>query len=183
MSELKKEYLPKYKYDDYRKWEGRWELINGIPYAMSLAPSFNHQKVSGRINTQLEKLLENCQKCQAVLPIDWRLDIESDDNVLQPDNMVFCKEVNEIFITEAPTLIFEILSSSSALKDRVIKYNIYESQGVKYYAIVDIDLKSADVFELRDKEYHKIIEAKNDTVKFELDDDCAINFNFSEIWV
>ena len=182
MSEIKKEYLPKYTYDDYKKWEGKWELINGIPYSMSPAPGFNHQKVSSRINTQLEKLLEQCDKCQAVLPIDWRLDTDSDDNVLQPDNMVYCKEVREIYITEPPTLIFEILSPSSAFRDRHIKYDIYESKGVKYYVIVDIDLKSADVFELKNNKYEKTVEAKNNTVQFALDNDCSINFDFSVIW-
>lgn len=97
--------------------------------------------------------------------------------------MVICKDVKGNFITEAPAIIFEITSPSTVLKDRYTKFDIYESQLVKYYAIVDIDLKSADVFELRDKKYHKIIEAKNDFVKFELDEDCTIDFNFSEIWI
>jgi hypothetical protein len=26
--------LPHYTYHDYENWEGRWELIDGIPYAM-----------------------------------------------------------------------------------------------------------------------------------------------------
>ena len=29
------EYLPHYTYEDYCMWEGNWELIDGIPYAMS----------------------------------------------------------------------------------------------------------------------------------------------------
>jgi len=27
--------LPHYTYSDYENWEGQWELIDGIPYAMS----------------------------------------------------------------------------------------------------------------------------------------------------
>ncbi len=30
--------LPHYTYDDYIHWEGQWEIIKGIPYAMSPAP-------------------------------------------------------------------------------------------------------------------------------------------------
>ena len=183
MSELKTEYLPKYTYDVYKHWEGKWELIHGIPYAMSPAPGFEHQKISGLIHFQLENLLKNCGKCQAVLPIDWRLDTETDDNVLQPDNMVYCKEIKDSYITDPPALIFEIISPSSALKDRVMKYEIYETQGVKYYVIVEPVLKSCDVFELKNKRYIKIAEVKNDIVKFELDEDCKIDFNFSEIWI
>ncbi|HSV11108.1 MAG TPA: hypothetical protein VLI68_10085 [Hanamia sp.] len=31
--------LPHYTYEDYCHWEGRWEVIDGIPYAMIPAPS------------------------------------------------------------------------------------------------------------------------------------------------
>jgi hypothetical protein len=36
------QYLPEYTYDDYKKWEGNWELIEGIPYAMSPPPKRKH---------------------------------------------------------------------------------------------------------------------------------------------
>jgi len=31
-------YRPYYTYDDYCQWEGRWELIEGMSYAMSPLP-------------------------------------------------------------------------------------------------------------------------------------------------
>jgi hypothetical protein len=34
--------LPRYKFADYIKWEGNWELIDGIPYAMVPAPARKH---------------------------------------------------------------------------------------------------------------------------------------------
>jgi hypothetical protein len=40
---LKLEDLPHYTYDDYLQWEGRWELIRGIPFAMVPAPVIRHQ--------------------------------------------------------------------------------------------------------------------------------------------
>ncbi|WP_301924323.1 hypothetical protein [Ferruginibacter sp.] len=30
--------LPHYTYEDHCQWEGRWEIIEGIPFAMSPAP-------------------------------------------------------------------------------------------------------------------------------------------------
>ena len=39
-------YRPHYTYDDYCQWEGRWELIEGMPYAMSPAPVPAHQRVA-----------------------------------------------------------------------------------------------------------------------------------------
>ena len=37
-----------YTYADYCKWDDgeRWELVDGIPYAMSPAPSRSHRKIS-----------------------------------------------------------------------------------------------------------------------------------------
>ena len=56
---------------------------------------------------------------------------------LQPDNLVVCYEPKGSYITKAPSLIFEILSKSSAQKDQKTKYQIYEREGVSYYIIVD----------------------------------------------
>ncbi|HEO65459.1 MAG TPA: Uma2 family endonuclease, partial [Spirochaetes bacterium] len=44
---MKIDYIPRYTYEDYVNWEGRWELIDGLPYAMSPLPSINHQQVNG----------------------------------------------------------------------------------------------------------------------------------------
>jgi len=39
-----------FTYEDYAKWDEneRWELIDGVPYAMA-APGYDHQDVLGRI--------------------------------------------------------------------------------------------------------------------------------------
>ena len=39
-------YRPQFTYDDYVLWEGRWELIDGMPYAMSPAPAPFHQRIN-----------------------------------------------------------------------------------------------------------------------------------------
>lgn len=41
--------LPHYTYEDYRQWERQWELIDGIPFAMSPAPTPRHQLIVGNI--------------------------------------------------------------------------------------------------------------------------------------
>lgn len=41
--------LPHYIYEDYCRWEGQWELIDGIPYAMSPASNIRHQDISGNL--------------------------------------------------------------------------------------------------------------------------------------
>jgi len=62
---------------------------------------------------------------------------------LQPDNSIICHQASGPFLNQAPKLIFEILSPSTAAKDRTVKYEIYQSQGVKYYIIVDFKTISA----------------------------------------
>jgi hypothetical protein len=41
--------LPHYTYDDWLNWEGQWELIEGIPYAMSPMPVPNHQRIAANL--------------------------------------------------------------------------------------------------------------------------------------
>lgn len=173
-------FSPKYDYKDYELWEGNWELISGTAYAMTPLPTFKHQNISQKIAQQLGNLLSDCKKCIPLLPMDWKV---SDDTILQPDNCVICYPINDEdrYLTSPPTLIFEILSPSTATKDKILKYHIYQEQKVKYYVIVNPKLNLADVFELKNDEYEKILVAKNETFNFELGD-CKIDFDFSFIW-
>jgi len=175
---LKKEYLPHYVYSDYENWEGNWELIDGIPYSMSTTPNFNHQNVNTAILVQLRDKLKTFKTCTAIMPLDW---IISDNTVVQPDVMVICKEVKEKFLTFPPTVIFEILSPSTAQKDKSLKFDLYQSQGVKYYVIIDIDAKSAIVYEYKNESYSKVAETGTDTFTFDLEV-CSADFSFAEIW-
>ena len=38
-----------YTYDDYKLWEGNWELMDGIAVAMSPAPMRIHQSLASEI--------------------------------------------------------------------------------------------------------------------------------------
>lgn len=182
MSEVRLKYLPRYTYEDSENWEGRWELIYGIPYAMSPSPGIRHQEVTGNIIFELNAILRNSDKWKTLMTVDWRIPDMDDNTVLQPDNLIICKDVKGKYLTDTPVMIFEILSPSTAMKDRHIKYEIYESKGVKYYIIVDIDLNIAEVYELINGTYKKVMDAKNDIVKFDLETDCSVNFNFENIW-
>jgi len=180
MSAIKKEdYFPSYTYDDYLLWEGDWEIIYGIPYAMSPAPMIKHQHISNKIARYLDEALEECDICQALLPIDWRID---DETVVQPDNLVICHTPSlEAYIKKAPKIIFEVLSKSTASKDKKLKYDLYEQEGVSYYTIVDPDESIAKVYRLQDGRYIKVCDAYEDIVEFELDE-CSFEFDFGKIW-
>jgi Uma2 family endonuclease len=173
-------YYPHYTWDDYQHWEGAWEIIEGIPYAMSPAPTVRHQSISQRIALHLGNQLKNCKTCQALLPIDWRI---SDDTVVQPDNLVVCGDIGDTYLAFAPSLIFEVLSPSTAQKDQTLKFELYQREGVKYYVMVDPVSQVAKVFALaEDGRYIKKSDARQNRFLFELTDDCQFEFDFSEIW-
>jgi len=179
LTALKMEDLPHYTYDDYVQWEGRWEIIHGIPYAMTPSPAKQHQRISHKIAFQLEGLLKNCPRCDAYLPVDWQID---EGTIVQPDNFVVCDEnIEGEKIQVPPVLVFEILSPSTHRKDRVLKYQLYQGAGVKYYCIVDPETKSAVVFTMGDKKYKDLGEFQEGKIAFDLGP-CIITFDFGEIF-
>jgi len=181
MGALKLDDLPRYTYEEYKKWEGQWEIIYGIAYAMSPMPMIKHQHISNKIGRYLDEALEGCTLCQALLPVDWKI---SEETIVQPDNSVIChKPEHEAYITKAPKIIFEILSPSTAKKDMGLKYDLYEKEGVAYYIIVHPDDNVAKVYALKEGRYIKVCDASDETVTFEIKE-CGkdIAFDFSKIW-
>lgn len=132
--------IPHYTYNDYEKWKGDWELIRGIPYAMSPAPNWRHQDFGATFIQYLKNLSQqnpNCN-CRALYKSDW---IVNGDTVVRPDIMLVCEPIEGLHVSKPPVLILEILSPPSILKDRSTKFNLYQSYGVKYYLIADVDKK------------------------------------------
>jgi len=173
------EYLPHYSVDDYLHWEGDWELIDGIAYAMSPKPVKKHQLTGFKVMMEFTKNLKNCQKCKVFQEVDWRV---SSDTVLSPDVLLVCNEsIEGQFVENTPEIIFEILSPSTEKNDRFVKYEIYREAGVKYYILVDIKKESVEVFELQNKKYSKVLESRDEVFEFSFQE-CQIDFDFSEIW-
>ncbi|MCP5053770.1 MAG: Uma2 family endonuclease, partial [bacterium] len=140
---LKTEDLPHYTYDDYVQWEGKWEIIHGIPYAMTPSPRKKHQWINTEIIWQLRTQLNDCKECNVLMPVDWPI---TENTVVQPDILVVCGESMEgAKLENTPVVIFEILSPSTAKKDRGLKYELYQNAGVKYYCIVDPETLSTEV--------------------------------------
>lgn len=181
MGELKLEDLPHYTYEEYKNWEDNWELIYGYAYAMSPAPMIKHQRITNNIGWELKNIFDSCNKCQVLMPIDWKI---SDDTIVQPDNSVICHTpTHEAYITKAPRVVFEILSKSTAKKDKELKYRLYEQEGVAYYIIVDTDEEIAKVYELKDGKYMKVCDASDESVEFTIKEcDTKVTFDFSKIW-
>ncbi len=173
--------LPRYTYDDYCHWEGKWEIIDGIPYAMAPAPSHGHQHVSSNLSYEFELALRSiaCQHCKVYQPIDYLVD---ENTILQPDLLIICKPILGKILDFAPDLVVEILSPSTALKDRNTKFDIYESQCIPYYIIIDNQTKTVEIYKLKNKKYNLEKTDQDKTYTFELGKKCNPSVLLNSIW-
>jgi len=173
------QYTEHYTVAEWELWLDRWELINGMPYCMSPAPNTRHQRISVVIIRELENALarKKCKKCKLYQPIDWQID---DDTVVQPDLLIFCRPMPIERLTEAPEAIFEILSPSTKKKDRTVKFDLYQSQKVKYYTMVNPETETVEIYTLGgDGLYQPANSGPVFTYTF---DDCKIAIDFQKVW-
>ena len=170
----------RYTYADYCTWgdDERWELIDGIPYAMSPSPTRTHQKIVGNIYSRLEHFLRG-KSCEVYIsPFDVRLNPGTkDDTVVQPDIVVVCdkSKLNDSGCVGAPDMVVEVLSPSTARRDRWLKFTRYIKAGVREYWIVDPETKTASVHILIDGAYTANAYSDEDTVPVFVLDGCKIN--------
>ncbi|MEQ1530544.1 MAG: Uma2 family endonuclease [Methylococcales bacterium] len=135
---------PTYTYADYCQWpdDERWELIDGVAYAMT-GPSRLHQDIVFELGRQIGNHLQG-KPCRGyTAPFDVRLPRknESDDNietVVQPDLSVICDQskLDKLGCKGAPDWVIEVLSPSTTLKDMNIKRGLYELHGVQEYWLI-----------------------------------------------
>lgn len=140
--------------------ESRWELIDGVVWDMSPAPVICHQRISADIFRALFEAINTVNTkapppaCQVLYaPIDVVL---GDITVVQPDIVVVCdpaKLANGKYIDGAPDVVIEILSPSTAKKDRSHKLRVYQRAAVPEYLIVDPYSNTVEQYVLQDGKY------------------------------
>ena len=178
MEALRKE--DRYTYSDYCSWDDgeRWEIIEGSAFAMAPAPSPAHQSVSMGIAGRLHRFLEG-KPCKVFAsPIDVRLNAESEDNtVVQPDIIVVCdrSKIGSECIVGAPDLVVEILSPSTARRDRGLKFKTYRLAGVREYWIADPESKTVSIHILQDGEYVTRAYTEDEIAPVHVLEGCTIN--------
>lgn len=142
-----------YTLKDWKSWEGRWELIHGIAYDMTPAPSLDHQRVNGRMHAAIFNALEDAKRkagggeCEVFsAPVDVFLL----SGVVQPDLVVVCDPAKKTSrgIEGAPDLVAEILSPGTERKDLTTKRWLYEAAGVPEYLIVYPEERRAELLQL-----------------------------------
>ena len=143
----------KFTYEDYRNTpdDVRYELLDG-ELIMVPAPNMFHQTTSSELFWKLEPLKELGMVFHA--PTDV---VFSDTDTVQPD-LIFVSNERLHIITEqnirgAPDLVIEILSPSTAGRDRTFKRTLYERHGVNEYWMVDTDARNITVLILGENGY------------------------------
>jgi len=153
--------VEKFTYADYKAGElkpgERFELINGVAYAMAV-PNLSHQLIVTTLTTEFHTYLKG-KTCKVIpSPFDVRLfyeEDESDGTVVQPDVVVVCdpKKLGEEGCRGAPDLVVEILSPSNTAIEMERKLLLYKEAGVQEYWIVDPKDKHISIYTLKDGEY------------------------------
>ena len=127
-------------------WE---ELIDGEVVAMSPRPVFNHNHIAFNIAVMFQSYLRG-KRC-TVIPDGTDLYLTEKDRFV-PDMMVVCDrdKIRRDGVHGAPDLVVEVLSPSTAKRDRTYKKDLYERCGVREYWIVDPTSRSIEVYLRKD---------------------------------
>jgi len=138
--------LPKYKMtvDDFLVWaatqDGRWELFDGVPVAMSPERAI-HGRVKLRVANALQRAIEaSGLPCQVLLDcVAVRIDRHRS---YQPDVLVHCGDPvpDDALEVANPIVVVEVLSPSNAMKDlrdKLLGY--FQVASIVHYLIVDPD--------------------------------------------
>ncbi|ASN06982.1 Uma2 family endonuclease [Virgibacillus necropolis] len=155
--------LPKegriYTYADYLSWseDVRVEIIGGTPY-LQAAPSRVHQEILSELHRQIANFLvgKECKVYPAPFHVvlNFEQEIENEEerqNVFEPDITIVCDKtkLDDRGCKGSPDMVIEIISPSTARKDKIEKFNKYEQAGVKEFWIIEPQEKIVSVFTLQ----------------------------------
>lgn len=126
----------------------RYEAIEGGLY-VTAAPSIRHQRISLRLAWTLKQLLVDPELGELFLaPVG--VEFPATEEGVQPDIVFVSNErrgiLAEKWMMGPPDLVIEILSPTTAHRDRGIKLRLYERQRVAEYWVVDPENDAVDVW-------------------------------------
>ena len=106
-------YRPRYSLADYRRWEGDWELIDGLAIDRGPSPFGPHGAMVADLAYYFKAAFRQYKvtSLEGVVEIDWIID---DSNVVRPDLAIVAKPIKEEHIHCPPFLVVEVASSSTA---------------------------------------------------------------------
>ncbi len=178
MGALKEEYKEHYTYADYRRWEGDWELIDGVAYAMAPAPMRKHQGLAVQMTVELANASQDCQECEVLAEVDYKI---NEDTVLKPDVVLTCGETHDAYLTKAPEIVVEVISPSTALRDERYKFAIYEAEKVRYYVLVYPDALVAKIYKNANGHFEKEGDFALESYRFD-EARCPVTVDFERVF-
>lgn len=125
------------------------ELINGQIVLMSPSPATNHGRIIRNLVRHFDAFLQG-KTCEVFGDtVDVHL---TEKDCFVPDVLVVCDpdKVREDGIYGAPDLVAEVLSPSTAKRDKGYKKDVYEACGVKEYWLISPVEKSLEQYFLTD---------------------------------
>jgi len=126
----------------------RYEAIGGELYVTPV-PKTRHQWVVSTLMHALLRLLVEPGHGR-VFPAPIGVEFADTEEGVQPDIVCVATErmriVQEDWIHGPPDLVIEILSPTTARRDRTVKRQLYERTGVPEYWIVDCDARQIEVW-------------------------------------
>ncbi|AEM74176.1 Uma2 family endonuclease [Caldicellulosiruptor acetigenus] len=182
--------IPKvYTYTDYLGFpkDARVELIDGLIYDMSPAPSRVHQEIITELITMFNVYIKkNNKPCKVyAAPFDVVLVEEGQDeskatNVVQPDVSIICdkKKLTERGCVGAPEMIIEVVSEYNPSHDYVRKLNLYNQFKVNEYWIINPYEQNILVYTYKDNIGYSSpkVYTFNDKVRVGIFEDLIIDF-------
>ena len=122
----------------------RYEIIDGALF-VTPAPCLVHQGAIGELYLQLAPYAKTVSMEAMISPADIQY---SPRTVVQPDLFVFRrvpgKPAKDWADVQPLVLAVEVLSRSTRRRDRTIKRELYQAQGVPEYWIVDTDARAVE---------------------------------------
>jgi Uma2 family endonuclease len=112
------------------------------------------------------------------LQIDWKV---NEKTVVQPDLLIVYNKIEKQYLDFTPALVVEILSPSTAYKDRHEKFELHEEQSVKYYLIIDPQFKKIEIYELIEMKYQPV-SVTPARFEFTFNNSCKIQVEFDGTW-
>lgn len=172
-------YSPRYTVDEYRLWKGDWELWDGIAIALSPSPFGKHQAILVALASELRNAVRS-NRCEATVlgELDW---VVRDDTVVRPDLVIVCGGAPEKHLHAAPALVAEILSPSTRKNDLTYKRELYESERVGTYLIVDPETKTIEQLTLSESGAYETAGAQ-ESLRISLCGDCEIELTAADVF-
>jgi Uma2 family endonuclease len=163
----------KYSYAEYMAMEEvsteRHDFYHGEIFAMA-GGTKNHNNIILNIGVSLKAIKKS--GCDVFID-GMKLEIEKDQFYVYPDLIYTCNDDlkgNDLFVKN-PSIIFEVISDSTALYDKEVKLKYYKRiESLKYYVLVAQKEIMVEVFSRIDNSQiwkYQTFETINEMIEFE----------------